>query len=267
VLDTAVNERRREAVLSREAAFHDALAAELDATGLPTTSMDDLERALFEALGDIDGRDVLDLGCGQGDLTLNLLARGARVAALDVSPGMVALGERRVGLLVPGAAASFVVGDAQATPFADASFDLIVGKWILHHLDVEATCREVRRILRPGGVAIFIENQGANPLLSFARRHLVGRFGIPMYGTSDEHPLVDADFAVAERLFASADRLHPDFFFFALFDRQVLRQRFAAVTRLARGADRASAARIPALRRWSYHVLLRLEVGAREPAG
>jgi ubiquinone/menaquinone biosynthesis C-methylase UbiE len=118
---------------------------------------------------------VLELGCGAGDLSLELLRRGARLTALDVSPGMVELARARAGRFRPGAEARFVVGAAEQTGLPDESFERVVGKWVLHHLDVAAAARETRRVVRPGGRAAFFENQDRNPLLRLARRRLGGR--------------------------------------------------------------------------------------------
>jgi SAM-dependent methyltransferase len=258
VSEPTVIEDQRDSVLAREAEFHDALAAELNPAGLPPRAPDELEDALFEIAGDLRGQRVLDLGCGQGDLTLMLLQRGAEVTALDVSAGMVELAERRVQVFAPDAKATFLAGDAQATGLPAGSFDLVLGKWIIHHLDVEAITTEMERLLRPGGAALFIENQGTNPLLRFARAHLAGRFGIPMYGTPDEHPLVQEDFELFERHFPTVKLLYPDFFFFRLFDRQIFRKKSARLSQLAWDADLWVERRIPRLRRYSHHLILGL---------
>ena len=63
-------------------------------------------------------------------------------------------------------------GDGCALRFADASFDRIWGHAVLHHLDVSVAAQEVRRVLRPGGVAVFCEPWGENPLLRWARTRL-----------------------------------------------------------------------------------------------
>ena len=77
--------------LARERAFYDAAAAERRAPGRTDT----YDLALLEACGDIDGLRVLELGCGAGDLSVELLRRGARLTAIDISPGMVEVG--RIG--------------------------------------------------------------------------------------------------------------------------------------------------------------------------
>jgi SAM-dependent methyltransferase len=243
-------------VLHREREFHDALAAPLTAAALPPRAPDHLEAALLARAGDLRGRRVLELGCGTGDLTLHLLAGGAAVTALDLSARMVEIARRRAERYAPDAEARFVVAPVEATGLASGAFDLVVGKWILHHADFRRAADEIARVLRPGGAAVFIENSGLNPLLSFARRRLAGRFGIPRYGTDDEHPLVAQDYAYVRRRFGTLTLSYPDVCFFELFDRQVFRYRSRAVSWTMRALDHGVWRFLPGLRRYSYHVLL-----------
>jgi ubiquinone/menaquinone biosynthesis C-methylase UbiE len=113
---------------------------------------------VYALAGDIDGKTVLDLGCGSGQNSLLLARRGAEVIGVDISHALLALARQR--LAVNGcadAAVRFVPASAHRLPIPDASVDMVVGIAILHHLDLDATSREVFRILRPGGRAIFKE--------------------------------------------------------------------------------------------------------------
>lgn len=98
----------------------------------------------------------LELGAGTGYFSLNLLQAGVIGAATctDISAGMVEVlagNAERLGLDVDAR-----VADAEALPFEDASFDLVLGHAVLHHLpDLEQAWREIHRVLRPGGVALF----------------------------------------------------------------------------------------------------------------
>jgi SAM-dependent methyltransferase len=99
---------------------------------------------------------ALELGCGTGFFLLNLLQAGVatRGSVTDLSPGMVAAALRNaegLGLDVDGR-----VADAERIPYDDATFDLVVGHAVLHHIpDVEQALREVLRVLRPGGRFVF----------------------------------------------------------------------------------------------------------------
>ena len=111
---------------------------------------------LWRMLGDVDGRRVLDAGCGTGYLSVQLARRGAQVVGVDLSPEMVRLARARAARA--GVTADLHVDDAQAlTTIADASFDRLVSNYVLMDLaDHEAALRAFRRVLRPDGVAVLI---------------------------------------------------------------------------------------------------------------
>jgi SAM-dependent methyltransferase len=183
---------------------------------------------------------------------MELLRRGARLTAIDISPRMVELARSRAK------AATFVVAPAEETGLPDGSFDIVVGKWVLHHVDVEAAAREVHRLLRPGGRAVFFENQDRNPLLRLARRRLWGARKMHWVGTEDEHPLTRADFDALGRTFSTAQLSYPSFYFFEALSRALGHR----VYRPLSGLDTLIGRRLPAVRRWSWHVLIVLKRSA-----
>ena len=153
-------------------------------------------RPAFAALGDLRGKRALDYGCGHGMAAVTLARAGAAVTAFDLSPGYVAETNRRAAanrVTVRG-----VVADGEHLPFPAASFDVVWGNAVLHHLDLDRAAAELRRVLAPGGVAVFCEPWGGNPLLGLARRCL------PYPGkhrTPDEQPLRPVDLAPLRRHF------------------------------------------------------------------
>jgi ubiquinone/menaquinone biosynthesis C-methylase UbiE len=98
----------------------------------------------------------LEIGAGTGYFSLNLLQAGVveEATCTDISPGMVrtlADNAARLGLSVRAARA-----DAESLPFADRSFDLVLGHAVLHHLpDLQRAFEEFHRVLRPGGRIVF----------------------------------------------------------------------------------------------------------------
>jgi SAM-dependent methyltransferase len=247
-------------VQRRERDHHDELAASLSAAEMPPDSSEGDEAMLLAALGDIAGLDVLELGCGDGNMLLHLIDRGAAsVTGVDISPGMVELARARVAHYRPQADARLLASPIEALDLEPASYDLIVGKWILHHVEVHTAAREIERLLRPGGTARFYENHARNRLLAFGREHLVGRFGIKRFGTEDEHLLVEADYDAFRERFSRVELEWPDFHFFGLVNRQLLRNRFRRIRALADRADRWVYRRLPRLRPYGFHVIIRLE--------
>jgi SAM-dependent methyltransferase len=224
--------------LERERSFHEELAAEFDAQAMPRTPLSELDAAMVVEVDIRPGMRVLDLGCGSGDLTLHLVNTGADVVALDLAPSMVEVARERVARFGEGGTARFVAAPAEDSGLPAGHFDLILGRYVLHHLDLDAAASEIARLLRPGGRAVFVENWGGNSVLMFARRHLVGRFGIRRLGTADEHPLSREDVERMAAAFSTVDLRFPVFEFFVIFDRQLLRFRWQNVSRLLQAADR-----------------------------
>lgn len=100
---------------------------------------------------------VLDLGCGGGHVSYRAAPHVARVVAVDVTPAMLAQVQREAaarGLqnIVTREAA------AEALPFNDAAFDIVLCRFTAHHWqDFRAGLGEARRVLKPGGLAVFID--------------------------------------------------------------------------------------------------------------
>jgi SAM-dependent methyltransferase len=104
---------------------------------------------------DMQGLTVLDYGCGSGDNTVLLAQRGGNVIGVDISPDLISVGEKR--LAAHDMTADLRVGSAHDLPLEANSVDVVFGMAILHHLDLELAAREVQRVLKPGGRAIFLE--------------------------------------------------------------------------------------------------------------
>jgi ribosomal protein L11 methylase PrmA len=91
--------------------------------------------ALFAHLMPLEGKEVLDYGCGSGESAVMMAACGAtKVTAFDISPLSVAKGQRRAELNGLADRLQFDVFKAGETGYEPASFDIVVGIAILHHL-------------------------------------------------------------------------------------------------------------------------------------
>ena len=98
----------------------------------------------------------LEIGAGTGYFTLNMLQDGVvkRATATDISPGMLDVTQANAARA--GVAVRTVACDAERLPFADESFDLVLGHAVLHHLPrLDRAFSEFLRVLKPGGRLLF----------------------------------------------------------------------------------------------------------------
>jgi ubiquinone/menaquinone biosynthesis C-methylase UbiE len=141
--------------------YHDGAAASYDAKwGIDFGEigrrqvLQKVRKALGAEVGVFDRS--LEIGAGTGYFTLNMMQAGVVRSAVcsDISQGMLdtlAGNADRLGLDV-----QTRVADAEALPFEDASFDLVLGHAVLHHLpDLDQAFSEFFRVLRPGGMLMF----------------------------------------------------------------------------------------------------------------
>lgn len=150
----------------------------------------------FDALGEVRGKRVLDLGCGHGMASVVLARRGAHVTACDLSLGYVREAATRAA--ANDVAIRAVVCNGERLPFADDAFDGIWGNAILHHFDLRIAANELHRVLAPGGIAVFCEPWAGNRLLNWARERL---FYPGKHRTTDEAPLRWCDVEVLRHVF------------------------------------------------------------------
>lgn len=121
---------------------------------------------LKESLSGLTQPRVLDLGCGAGHVTYHAAPLAREVMACDPSPQMLAMVAETAATRGLGHVRT-VQGQAEALPFADASFDRVFSRYSAHHWrDLGQGLREARRVLCPDGEAIFIDVAAPeNPLL------------------------------------------------------------------------------------------------------
>jgi len=143
---------------------------------------------------------ALEIGAGTGYFTLNMLQDGVvrEATATDISPGMLDVTQanaQRAGVRV-----KTVACDAEDLPFADESFDLVLGHAVLHHLPhLDRAFAEFRRVLRPGGRFLFAGEpsrtgdriaaypKGAGLRLAPAWRQIVGARAADGYDSPNGH--------------------------------------------------------------------------------
>jgi SAM-dependent methyltransferase len=126
---------------------------------------DDPRELAFAAVAEVEPTDVLEVGCGPGELADRIRRElRATVIAVDQSERMVELAAAR--------GVDARVGDVQELPFADESFDCAVAAWMLYHVgDLDRGLAELRRVLRPGGRLVAVTN---HPDHLFELREAIG---------------------------------------------------------------------------------------------
>ena len=100
------------------------------------------------------GQQVLDVGCGTGVVAISAARRGANVSGLDLTPVLVERARKNAG--IAGVDVEFVEGDAEALPYPDNSFDLVLSQF--GHMFAPrpaVVVREMLRVLKPGGRIAF----------------------------------------------------------------------------------------------------------------
>jgi demethylmenaquinone methyltransferase/2-methoxy-6-polyprenyl-1,4-benzoquinol methylase len=151
--------RKREALelFSGLPRHYDALSAALSFWQDPRW-----RRALVSTVEPAAGERILDVATGTGMVTAELLARAdCSVVGIDQSPQMLAAARARFAAVGPASAhphVELIEGEAEALPFADASFDALTFTYLLRYVDdPAATMRELARVVRPGGRVASLE--------------------------------------------------------------------------------------------------------------
>ncbi|HEY1688102.1 MAG TPA: class I SAM-dependent methyltransferase [Solirubrobacteraceae bacterium] len=141
--------------------YHDVAANHYDAKwgiDFGDIGLSQVTAKVQKALGKQPGRYIhsLEIGSGTGYFTLNLMRAGAieQATCTDISTGMLSTlagNAQRLGLTV-----QTVQADAERLPFADDSFDLVLGHAVLHHIpNLALAFSEFERVLKPGGTVLF----------------------------------------------------------------------------------------------------------------
>src|SRR5205823_3428438 len=113
-----------------------------------------IPEATLHVLGDITGKDILELGCGAARWSIALAQRGARPVGLDLSPRQLSHARRLMA--AAGVTFPLLEASAEAVPLADASFDIVFCDWgAMTFCDPARTVPEAARLLRPGGLFAF----------------------------------------------------------------------------------------------------------------
>jgi len=237
----------------REKEFHDRIYGE--------RVRDDVVRKYYKIMGDriqfyeellvsrSAGRRVLEYGCGQGGHAYLLAERGSSVTAIDLSETAIEQAEELARARGLEDRTEFRVMNAEALDFGDDTFDVVCGTAIIHHLDLRKAYAEIARVLKPDGLAVFMEPLGHNPLINLYRRLT------PRLRTEDEHPLRLEDFELARSYFEEVEVSY--FHLLSLLSVPLGGTRsFPRALGALDAADRLLFSRLPAARRYAWYSVM-----------
>jgi len=240
---------------SIEEQFHDLRASNLGEDALYASGiLRYADEYALGLLGDVNGKVLVDAGCGAGANAVCFAQTGAKVFAFDISIGMLEATRRLAqenGVL---ARVNVVKMAAEDLAYPSGFADLVFGHSILHHTDLALTRQEVHRILRPGGRAVFLEPLGHHPLIR------VFRWLTPSRRTPTEKPLRFEDALFFAEPFSSFCHrefylVTPAAFAFLPFGSRKL---FRAVLDILGRADNAVLARWPGLGKYAWVIVMGL---------
>lgn len=225
---------------------------------LSTCGLFDFYDYALGLMGDLQGKHILDCGCGPGHTAIMFTRRGATVEGFDIDEDELAKARKLAE--ANGVEISYSKQWFEDIDYPDNAFDLAFGSCVIHHVEIAKAAAQLGRVLKPGGKAVFIENSNRNPFLMLARSKLVGRFGVPKYGDDEEeHPLRDDEIEELRRAFPGEIKIHfPSLVLFRLLDYYVFRRRSRILTALMRGLDRTVGS-IYWLRRYSYFQIIEFQ--------
>lgn len=140
-------------------------------------------------------KNCLVLGCGIDSQATAIAEFGGKVIGIDISDVAVEKSEIIAKEKNISEDTKFIVMNAEKLEFEDHKFDLILGTGILHHLNLNKAIKEISRVIKDDGKAVFIEPLGHNPFINFFRN------STPTLRTDDEHPLLMNDLSNMKHYF------------------------------------------------------------------
>ncbi len=217
------------------------------------------DKMLVNLLGNVAGKEILEIGCGNGYISLYLAKNGAKVTAIDFSQNSV---ENTLNL----AKNHELEIEAYQLNALDLrklnkKFDIVVGKFILHHIEpFEEFSLCLSASLKKGGRGIFLENNSRNPILIIARNNLVGKFGIPKYGDDEEYPFEPREIELLKHNVGKVNLYYPNFVFFKKINTYIFKnkQKFKLFMNMFKGMDDFIKNHLPIFHKYSYTQVLEI---------
>jgi ubiquinone/menaquinone biosynthesis C-methylase UbiE/acyl carrier protein len=119
------------------------------------------EYSLYTRAGLTDGMNILDAGCGPGYLAEKMLTifPSVLVTAVEIDPVLIDVAQKRLNAYCTDGRCSIIQNSILQIDCPDNSFDFIISRLVIEHVpDPDAACRELLRVLKPGGTLVLIDN-------------------------------------------------------------------------------------------------------------
>lgn len=211
---------------------------------------------LLEIAGSLDGKRVLDFGCGSGWASIEYDRRGAEVFTFDISQDNINVAKDNFKKNNVDGLIRIDKMAAESLQYDDESFDIIIGRAILHHTNMPESIKEAHRVLKRGGKAFFIEPLNHNPLIKLYRKQT------PEKRTPTEKPLDYSDIQSFKNIFADVSSeeyyflaLAAFFWYFIIRNDQVFLKSMDLLVKI----DRRVLRLFPALRKYCWSTLICLK--------
>jgi len=156
-------------------------------------------RPITNFFGEIKNKKILDLGCGDGWASLYFARSGSEVYSVDVSAKLISIVKKYsetndlFRLIHP------IIMQAEKLSFKNNSFDFVFVNAALHHFDIEKAIREIKRVLKPKGKGVLIEDLKYHFILRLYR------FFTPSKHTKYEKPLTIEDIKKINSTFSNVE--------------------------------------------------------------
>lgn len=192
-----------EARTASERDFHDAWAAGEDVGSIDVRAANEActapeMRYITQRLGDINGKRLLDVGCGLGEASVYFAIRGADVTSADLSQGMLDATARLAQANRVCVKPHLASAEELRLP-SGATYDIIYAGNLLHHVDIEETLIRIKPHLAPDGMFVTWDPLAYNPAIN------VYRSIATEVRTPDEHPLKWGDIKLFHKYFGTVE--------------------------------------------------------------
>lgn len=108
---------------------------------------------------------VLEIGCGTGYFTKEIIKTKAKICAIDISEDLINIAKNEIKC----ENLEFKIDNAYKMTFPDSTFDIVIGSSVLHHLEIDKAISEIYRVLKPGGAIFFTEPNMMNPQIALQK--------------------------------------------------------------------------------------------------